>query len=545
MFRVICIFFAAVAAFSGNLRAQFSPGDLSLAHRELEGTDKCARCHEVGKEISGRKCLTCHPEIRASIESRHGMHASKSSDACIVCHKEHLGRNAQTLKFDRSSFDHTQTGCVLEGGHRGIPCEQCHSRKNLADKSVVELGSRTGRKTFLGLNQRCTSCHEDRHKGEVSAECHSCHTYDRWAPAKNLDHSITRFALLGKHASVKCTDCHKGIATGANPATVSFATKSYADCTPCHASPHGRKFGSRECSSCHVPQSWSRVALAAFDHTMTGYRLVGRHAAAKCQGCHKERLTDIGAKPRRLRHDNCIDCHEDYHRSELPSRYANDCRTCHTEEGFRPSTFTVARHSESRFVLTGGHAAIPCAGCHVKGPGTSATFRFGDLRCISCHRDEHQGQFSGLMGDKSCDICHSTMSWMISSFKHENASFSLSGKHAAVPCSSCHTKQTIRGTVTIRYNGMPGECGSCHKDQHAGQFASNGETDCRRCHSVAGWRRVTFDHNRQTSFALTGAHSRVECSACHREKESQSGRVRSFKGLSRSCASCHAKGRQL
>ncbi len=61
---------------------------------------------------------------------------------------------------------------------------------------------------------------------------------------------------------------------------------------------------------------------------------------------------------------------------------------------------------------------------------------------------------------------------------------------------------------------------------HAG-----GETRCALCHSTAGWKQVTFSHDR-TGFPLTGRHRAVTCAACHRGSDFT-------RPVARACAACH------
>ena len=56
--------------------AQFSPGQLSKGHANLEGVENCTKCHSVGNKVLRDKCLECHKEIKASIASKKGFHAS-------------------------------------------------------------------------------------------------------------------------------------------------------------------------------------------------------------------------------------------------------------------------------------------------------------------------------------------------------------------------------------------------------------------------------------------------------------------------------------
>ncbi|MGQ0572085.1 MAG: cytochrome c3 family protein, partial [Armatimonadota bacterium] len=38
---------------------------------------------------------------------------------------------------------------------------------------------------------------------------------------------------------------------------------------------------------------------------------------------------------------------------------------------------------------------------------------------------------------------------------------------------------------------------------------------CVDCHSPEGWSRWEFDHGARTRFALDGAHTGIDCRACH------------------------------
>ena len=102
--------------------AQFSPGELSRAHASLEGSSNCTQCHEVGKEISGKKCLACHTEIQQQLDIKHGYHFTISSEACVTCHKDHLGKESHTFKFDNKSFDHAKTSFILTDKHATTGC---------------------------------------------------------------------------------------------------------------------------------------------------------------------------------------------------------------------------------------------------------------------------------------------------------------------------------------------------------------------------------------------------------------------------------------
>ncbi len=522
--------------------AQFSPGELSRAHRQLEGINNCLQCHETGKEISGKKCLTCHTEIKNALQRKKGYHFNVSSQPCVACHKEHLGAEAKTVLIDRLSFDHARTGFVRTGKHATIRCEECHTPRLIHDADVKALVQKTGRETFLGLGTSCISCHEDRHAKTVGTECQSCHTTSAWSPAAAFDHAKTEFALTGKHATVLCSKCHTSLDQKTKALPVLFGTKEFGDCQPCHTSPHSATFSQQACRSCHVTDGWNvRTSAGRFNHDLTAFRLVGKHALVACEKCHKTGTSRAGSVLK-LAHNACTDCHVDYHRGDFAARFGSRCESCHTPFGFVPATFTVAAHRAARFPLPGAHAAVLCEDCHVRGDDGRRGFHFADLRCEACHRDRHGGQFAQEMKGRSCDACHSTTDWRPESFDHAKTNFPLVGKHASVRCGDCHRAKKVGGFDVPQYKGTDRRCAACHEDTHAGQFAVSGSTDCARCHQSQGWKNLIFDHNTQSTFALTGAHVRVPCSRCHREERRGATALVRFKPMSSTCESCHAPG---
>jgi len=522
--------------------AQFSPGELSRPHQQLEGIERCAQCHEVGREISGVKCLTCHAEIKTMIEAKRGFHYLVSSKNCVACHKEHLGRDARTVLFSSDRFDHSQTGYALTGKHASTRCDNCHATKNISAPLVREIVSRTNRKTYLGLSSTCISCHEDRHRGAAGTECQSCHTTTAWLPASAFDHSRTKYPLTGKHISVPCAKCHGEYAVGNKEPPPILPIRSFADCMPCHGSPHKEKFASQLCNSCHSTDGWLMKPGEKFDHKLTGFVLAGKHASLQCQQCHKSKEEKSFSSTFRLRHSRCTDCHRDYHEGEFQKNYGGDCAKCHTEQSFQSSTFSWLQHKRSRFALDGAHGAVPCLGCHKKSSNSRMMFHFASLRCESCHKDAHGGQFSEVMAEQSCGRCHSTSEWRLRKFDHSMTRFVLAGKHALAECESCHKPKIFNGVSVIQYRGTETDCQSCHTDAHAGQFAHEGKTRCIACHTAEGWRSLVFDHNTQSVFTLTGGHRKVECRACHHQEQIAGEKIRRFKPLSAQCESCHAKG---
>jgi tRNA G37 N-methylase Trm5 len=136
------------------------------------------------------------------------------------------------------------------------------------------------------------------------------------------------------------------------------------------------------------------------EHASTAYPLQGKHAALQCAQCHVPRGKETLYK---INFERCLDCHKDEHQAQFAAApYLNRCEQCHTLEGYKPSRFSLARHKQSRFVLTGAHLAVICQDCH-KPPSVSSQvkpavlYHFPETSCTTCHEDPHRGQFRERM----------------------------------------------------------------------------------------------------------------------------------------------------
>ena len=523
------------------LFAQFSPGDLSRAHQGLDGIQQCTKCHEVGNTIDGTKCLTCHDEIKSLLEAEKGYHYRTAKTQCVECHKEHLGRNAATFQFDEKTFDHSMTGFTLTGKHRFTACAACHSPSNIRDSRISRKLAEYPHTTFLGISQTCNSCHQDPHRQKFGLECASCHSAASWKQVQSFDHAKTTFALTGKHTAVSCEKCHPGMKKSDSQGRADFATQNSADCSPCHSSPHVSSFGNARCGSCHSPEGWHLALKKPFDHRQTRYQLIGKHRTVQCEQCHRVERQANFAATFLLSFRECTDCHRDRHNGEFAANYKNDCATCHTVEGYSPSTFSPKEHATSRFALTGAHAATLCSACHLSEKTKEMVFHFSSVRCDACHRDVHNGQFSSQMKSLSCGQCHTTGQWKTSTFDHSATAFPLAGKHAGVTCRECH-KETNSGINGRQFQKVSARCESCHPDIHQRQFETDGATQCDRCHRPDGWRELTFSHESQSKFSLTGAHKKVRCDACHKLERTATASFVRFKPVATACVSCHQQG---
>lgn len=148
------------------------------------------------------------------------------------------------------------------------------------------------------------------------------------------------------------------------------------------------------------------------------------------------------------------------------------------------------------------------------------------------------------MGTDGCEGCHVTDAWAVSIFNHDRTNFALTGRHAGVACSRCHSNQS-NSSPAVTFAAAKTACVDCHHNEHGEQFdkfSTDGKVACERCHTTAGWQPSTFDHAKDSRFVLDGAHIRVACSSCHKEESTADGSLTfvRYNPIDTACASCHA-----
>jgi len=549
-------------------------------------SEKCATCHsehngedfiltkwdlktfdhgKTGYKLEGAhsniSCNRCHstehiPESeRATIKLKD---LNKTflgvSPACTNCHKDrHEGRlGADCLRchdfvrwkpIDVVRFDHSLTAYPLTGLHSKIACQKCH------------LSGRDGQPRYTGLAFRnCSDCHADPHRGGFPQTCQSCHTTAVWSTISRaalnraFDHSKTKYPLLGKHAEVECVKCHTN-----GDFTKPLAFQKCSDCH--HPDPHGGQFNKRaggaECSGCHTVDGFKPSTFRLKEHAATRYPLQGKHAGLRCAQCH---VPSGKTTIYKIKFQYCTDCHGDEHAGQFAKApHLNHCEECHGLQGFRPSTFTLSRHNKLSFDLSGSHLAIPCIDCHKTSanfkPKPTAQYHWSGVSCTSCHADPHQGRFNALVRAAGpnrkalgCDSCHSTETWDdVSRFDHSKTTFPLLGAHKTTRCRNCH--EPLKRSVSLsaaEFKTKSARCEACHADPHGSQFARVGGTTCADCHASTRWKPSSFNHDKQTLFALQGVHRNVPCESCHRLSRMVGRKVmRFYKPTPRQCVGCH------
>jgi hypothetical protein len=296
----------------------------------------CYSCHKKDdkhKGTYGEKCETCHAEsdwktitFDHDLHSKYPLRGRHITTKCESCHKGHLYKdktpadcNACHKKDDKHKgqftekceschterswtvflFDHEHdTTYPLRGKHRTTKCESCHTGHLYKDKTPVD----------------CFACHkkDDKHKGQFTEKCASCHTERDWKVLLFEHDHDTKYPLRGKHRTTTCESCHTGQL---------YQDKTPTACYACHKNVdvHGRRLGT-ECQDCHSLRDWK---LWDFDHdTRTRFKLDGGHKGRDCYACHTERM-DKKVKSS----SSCVSCHKKDDKHD--GSFGPQCDRCH------------------------------------------------------------------------------------------------------------------------------------------------------------------------------------------------------------------------
>ncbi len=332
-----------------------------------------------------------------------------------------------------------------------------------------------------------------------------------------FDHNtMTPFPLVGQHVSLSCASCHKSL----------VFSDAKSNCISCHTDVHKGSLGVH-CQNCHTPQTWV-VSNIEQIHERTRFPLVGAHQNVDCASCHTQ-YSQLYFPPISTA---CITCHsQQYYSTTAPNHvqagFSTQCQSCHTvvDVSWGPTNF-----NHSFFPLTGGHAIANCFACHKQ--GTSNNFTGLSTNCYSCHSPQFAATTSpnhvAAGFPRNCAQCHTITTWTTATFDHNTTGFPLTGEHANLQCQQCHTNGYAVAPSTT--------CATCHQTDYnnattpVNHVAAGLPTTCQTCHATTAlFTTTTFVHP-STPFALTGAHTTVQCQSCHKG---------SVTNTPTDCYSCH------
>lgn len=254
-------------------------------------TVPCASCHKANltTPIKYAYCTDCHKDYHNGQFTKLGI-----VENCADCHT--------TKGYDQFTYtieQHNQGKFVLEGAHLATPCLNCHKK--------------TKNWSFKDIGIKCVDCHQDIHAGIIDVKfypefnCTACHNDVKWNLIK-YDHSKTKFALTGAHATQGCRACHFKADSTTHKPVQQFAQLP-TECTGCHKDIHFKQFesnGLTNCLKCHTFDKWK---IDNFDHNKTLYKLDGKHKNVACAKCHKNvtvhQNTYVLYKIREWKCENC------------------------------------------------------------------------------------------------------------------------------------------------------------------------------------------------------------------------------------------------
>lgn len=332
--------------------------------------------------------------------------------------------------------------------------------------------------------------------------------------ASDLETLIMPGKVIAGHAKweAACEKCHERFSKSTQDRLCLDCHRKIAADVERHQGLHGRTHNGTDkpCKACHSEHKGREADIVhldtdTFDHAGTDFPLEGGHVGVACAACHKRDAKYRDAP------SACNDCHggDDPHKGRL----GKDCATCHSVKAWKTQRFD---HDKTRFPLHGKHKQAACNSCH-------PNERYKDIAtaCVACHgiNDVHEGRYGA-----KCGKCHDERKWKEVIFDHNrDTKYTLSGGHRSVPCDTCHTGKLYEDKVSTG-------CYECHKhdDRHTGRYGKK----CEACHATRDWRHTAFNHDKDTRFALKGAHKEVGCQDCHRaEIEKDKGRT--------ACYDCH------
>lgn len=313
--------------------------------------------------------------------------------------------------------------------------------------------------------------------------------------------------------------------------------------------PHGSL--KLDCQHCHTTNSWLVDSKQMdFDHSRTGFALVGAHASQNCHNCHESLIfSNIGSA--------CADCHTDIHRGEL----GKECASCHNAVSWENRQEIFLQHLNTRFPLKGAHALTDCESCHFNQQRN--TYKNTPVDCQFCHTEDYLATDNPNHRDagfpRECQACHrfNAFTWTDTNFDH--SFFPLTGAHTAALCADCHTSG---------YAGTPTDCYFCHQDDYEGSTdpshqAAQFPLECQTCHNTTVWEQTTYNHDVQYFPIYSGEHRGewsacsdchvnasnykvFECIDCHEHRRSEMDDkhrdVSNYQYSSAACYSCHPRG---
>lgn len=385
------------------------------------------------------------------------------------CSSCHTTANWKTMRSPMQFNHATETKYPLTGRHATASCGRCHIGLRFDEPKIAQA--------------TCSGCHVDVHRGSIAGSCARCHNSSDFHDVEAVAlHRRTGFPLVGAHLQAPCESCHRSERNGA-------FTAVNKDCISCHrqalasVTTVDHSTFPTDCSSCHVPFTWT--GGAKFDHVTVsrGFALTGMHLAQPCAACHTVPGFALKFAPPPNGNSDCVACHRpDYVRVHGNNGYPTTCADCHTVNGWNANFNHAA--AANGFALVGAHSSRPCSACHTQ-PSNALKFSpkpTSQNDCVACHRPDYVRGHQIQGYPTTCTDCHTVNNWT-TNFNHDSRAFPInSGAHRGrwSSCATCHTAPTdvkvfsclngchSAGATTPKHSGVNGytydspSCYRCH-----------------------------------------------------------------------------------
>lgn len=313
--------------------------------------------------------------------------------------------------------------------------------------------------------------------------------------------------------------------------------------------------------------------------------LQGEDSCSACHGGFLQSMTDA-----------CFQCHDSmemqidettgFH-GQLDTDLATQCAACHSEHHGTGFTLVSDRsfvqagyasrneydHAGLDYDLVGAHLGLSCSACHEHAdapvvPIGSQRFLGLDQQCMTCHEDEHEGEYG-----TSCADCHGQSQPFAEVGGEAHDTFApMFGHHLEVACEDCHAPETRNSVDALAIRHVAGDismpsrtCDVCHDTQHDPDFLDGvgnlvgtfpDQRVCQHCHNPDQASFLGTDPQMEDSlhaasgFPLELPHDEVDCQGCHAdfgeriELEDPAARSRAFAEAfpgrdADTCSSCH------
>jgi len=329
-------------------------------------TVSCISCHKGNYKLPIKHdlCTDCHTDYHKGQFAKNGI-----SPDCKECHNtEGYANSLYTVER------HNKTNFILDGKHLTTLCSSCHKKDNEWQ--------------FKDMGKACIDCHPDYHKGlfskgGISPGCYECHDTKAFTDVVySIDkHNKTSFPLEGAHLATPCISCHQ--------ISKEWQFKEMGIvCVDCHVNIHKnfideKYFPKQDCKKCHNVTGWNEMK---FDHSLTGFPLLDKHAELACNQCHLFEKKEGTIRQKFSGYaGNCLTCHKEVHNHQFDENEVSACERCHDFKSWKADLFN---HDNARFKLGNAHKDLKCDKCHDQAKneaGTYVRYKINKLKCADCH----------------------------------------------------------------------------------------------------------------------------------------------------------------